>query len=346
MNVFGLIASFRQLLAEREAHAQAEVLRAYEVAWKAIAQSLADLTRRKEVSSEEGASPSFRIQEKRLRELERQVLEAILDVGRVAADVAEREQAVLVRAAERQAVLLTAAKRGGQSAAEVSVTFDSLPRDVIDNLVGVSADGSPVRESFGRLARDLGLETGERVRDALVRGAALGQSPTEIARRVRREADAKGDNPARQPQLVRRLNSAVRTETYRALREASRATYEEIGVQYWRWVSALGPSTCAVCWFMHGKAFPVSVPMQSHIACRCTQIPVLDLDESFETGVEKFTRLEEGYQRQLLGDGLYNLYRAGKVQLSELVGKKEHPHLGVIPYKRSFKEVLSSLKVA
>lgn len=345
-DVFQIISRFRLWFSDREARAQAEVLRAYEIAWRAIAESLAELTGRGEASSSRGDSPAVRFEQRRLRELERQVVEAILAVGREAADVTLREQAALVLAAERQAVTLTRSQLASRPEATVAVNFNSLPRDVIENLVGATSDGSPVRESFERLAHDLGLETGERIRESLIRGAALGLNPTEIARRVRREADAKGDNAMRQPAVVRRLNQTVRTESYRALREATRATYKENEgvVQKWRWVAALSPSTCVICWAMDGAIFPLDVPMQSHPACRCMLIPVLDEGEPFETGPQKFAKLEPGFQKQILGSQVaFDAYRRGEVKLLEdFVGIRDSERWGPSRHRRSMKEIVAS----
>ena len=343
-DVLNMVARFRAALLSREARAQAEVLRAYEAAWESIAEQLADLTGRLEST---GDASSVRIEQERLRELERQVVEAILEVGRTAGDVVVREQAALVRAAERHAAAMTEAQASKGSAAVVAANFNNLPVDVIERLVGVASDGSPVRESFDRLARDLGLETGQRVTQALVRGAAVGANPVEIARRVRREADAKGDNAMRQPAVVRRLNQAVRTESYRALREATRETYKENEqiVRKWRWVAALSPSTCSVCWSMHGKVFPLDVPLQSHPACRCILAPVIHgADEEFKTGEATFAELEEGYQRQVLGDKTYDLYARGQVGLSDLVGKRKHPQWGEGLFRRSYKELAAHIR--
>jgi SPP1 gp7 family putative phage head morphogenesis protein len=340
-DVLNIVARFRAALLSREERAQAEVLRAYEAAWGSITEQLADLTRRLEAPSDGGASPSLRIEQQRLRELERQVVEAILEVGRTAADVVAREQAALVLAAERQAAALTQAAATGR-AAVVAANFNSLPVDVIERLVGVASDGSPVRASFARLARDLGLETGDRITHALIQGAALGSNPTEIARSLRREADAKGDNVMRQPAVVRRLNQAVRTESYRALREATRESYKENEqlVQKWRWVAALSPSTCSVCWAMHGKTFSLDVPLQSHIACRCVMVPVLDAEETFETGAEKFAKLEPGFQQQILGsDVAHEAYVSGDVRLEDFVGLRDSDRWGLSRYRRSLREI-------
>lgn len=334
MDIFGFIRRFRAWLDARDARAQREVLRAYEEAWKAIDARLSEVTRRMEASAED-ASPSLLNERERLRELGRQVEAEIRRVGRAAAEVAEREQGALVRAAEKGARTLLSPR---SRVAGVGVSFDRLPARVIENLVGVATDGSPVRELFDQIARDLGLETGGRVTRALVQGAALGRNPTEIARMVRREADARGGNSARQPAVARRLNQAVRTESYRAMREASRAAYEATGTRWWRWVAALTPSTCVICWAMHGKLFPSTVPMQSHVACRCVMVPVTDPDEEFETGAERFARASPGHQKQILGDKAFDLYRRGEVDLDSFVAVRHSERWGASRFRLSSDE--------
>lgn len=342
-SVYTMAARFRAALLKREAHAQAEILAAYEAAWRAIETTLAQLTSQAEASPDGDASPALLLEQQRLRELERQVAEAIREVASTAADVTLREQAALVSAAQSHAGALLQSVPRARSAVVIETAFNRLPADVIEQLVGFASDGSPVREVFGSLASDLGLETGERIKRALIQGVTLGRSPTQIARRVRREAEARGDNPMRAPAVVRRLNTVVRSETFRAYNEAARATYEANPrvVAGYRWVAALTPSTCIVCWAMHGKIFPVARPRYTHLNCRCTTVPVLKDRKGgqFETGEEKFANLEPGYQRELLGDKTFDLYAEGKILLADVVGERDHPRWGKSLYRRGYDEL-------
>ncbi len=343
--VYTLAASFRAALLQREERAQAEILRAYEAAWEAIELELAKVTTQIEASPDGDASPSLQLEQRRLRELERQVVEAIREVARTASDVTLREQTAVVRAAESQAATLIKTKRLAGSAVEAGVVFDRLPADVIQQLVGFASDGTPVRAAFERLAIDLGLETGARVRDALTQGVTLGWSPTQIARKVRREAEARGGNPMRAPAVVRRLNTLVRTETFRAYREATREVYQANKrlLRGWRWVSAKSPTTCVVCWAMDGQVFKLTEPMQSHLNCRCVTVPtIIGEKEKYETGAERFAKLEPGVQRDLLGDAAFEAYRAGRLSLQDLVGVRTSEQWGVSRFRRSLKDVLGS----
>src|SRR5437763_8126260 len=108
-SVYKLVARFREWLANREAHAQAELLRAYEASWKAIERELAKVTSHIEASPQD-ASLSLILEQRRLRELERQVVEEIRKVGRVASEITLREQSALVAAAEEQATRLIQSK--------------------------------------------------------------------------------------------------------------------------------------------------------------------------------------------------------------------------------------------
>lgn len=232
----------------------------------------------------------------------------------------------------------------GTMQASVEGIFNKLPADAIAQLVGVSAQGNPVREVFDGIARELGLQTGERIKRALVQGLTLGWSPDRITRLVRREADAQGGNPSRSPAVVRRLHSAVRNETFRAYREATRATYQENSevVKKWRWVSRQGPSTCVICWSQDGRTFPLSVPFASHPNCRCVMTPMLDREkEKYVTGPEKFDSLEPGVQRSILGDRSFEALEEGKVdEIGDFVEVVHSEKWGTSRARRNLDELL------
>jgi hypothetical protein len=321
MDVYKLVASYRIKLLRRDAGAQRELQVAYDQAFKAINEELTNTARQLEASGP-GASPALLQQHGRLKDLQDQVSEAMSDLGHKAGNIATREQRLSVTAARDEAVQLIESKaarvavRAGASA-QVTGVFNRLPSDVIAELVGVSAKGTPVRIVFEGIARDLGLSTSERITKALVQGVSLGWHPDRIARQVRREADAKGGNPMRSPAVVSRLHGAVRNEMLRAYRETTRATYQENDnvVKKWRWVSRQSPSTCVVCWSQDGRTFPLSTPFASHPHCLCVQTPVLDGErEKYITGPERFETLEESVQREILGDKAFDAFAAGELE--------------------------------
>ena len=350
MDVYKLVAVYRMKLLRRDAGAQRELQVAYDQAFDAIDKELTNTARQLEASGP-GASPALLQQHGRLRDLKAQVSEAMSELGSKAGTIATREQRFAATSARDEAVQLIEAKaaraavRAG-ARAQVSGVFNRLPSDVIAELVGVSAKGTPVRIVFEGIARDLGLETGERITRGLVQGVTLGWHPDRIARQLRREADAKGSNPARSPVIVRRLHSAVRNEMFRAYRETTRATYQENDdvVKKWRWVSRQSSSTCVVCWSQDGRTFSLSTPFASHPNCRCVPTPVLDGErEKYITGPERFETLEESVQREILGDSAFDAFAAGNVEeIGDFVELVHSPKWGASRRRRSLEDVLAS----
>lgn len=356
MDVYALAAQFRNQLLRRDARAGAELLSAYNVAFDSIQEELTNIARQLGASKTD-ASPSLFSQQQKLRALQQQVVDAINDLGQQAATITTRDQRTAALTAPQQAARLVKAATeatGEASAAvmtaEASGAFNRLPADVIREVVGVSAKGSPVQDMFAAIARDLGLETGERIKRAMVQGITLGWSPDRIAHLVRREADARGGNPKRNPAVVRRLHGAVRNETLRAYREATRATYLENGdvVQRWRWVSRRSPTTCIVCWSQDGKTFPLNTPFASHQNCRCVQTPVLaDEKQDYVTGPEAFAKLEEGVQRDILGESAFNSLRNGEIGgIDDFVELRTSAKWGSSRARRSLEEVLFGKRTA
>ena len=69
-------------------------------------------------------------------------------------------------------------------------------------------------------------------------------------------------------------------------------------------------------------------------------LPVLDEDESFETGAEKFAALEPGFQKQILGSEVaHEAYVRGEVQLDDFVGLRDSERWGLSRYRRSLREI-------
>ncbi len=330
------VQQFRAGLLLRESFAQKQMLESYEQSWRAIETEIARLV----ALSRDAENPASINEEiERLRSLKRQVFEAVRELGIKAAEIAEAGQREFAERATRHARELMELNQAANSAS-VTGSFNTLARGAVEQFIGASADGSPLKDSFDALAQSLGLETGQVVRRAVIRGLTLGMNPVDVARMVRREADAKGANPQRAGAVVRRLNLAMRTEMFRAYRESSRATYQaNKAVKGWRWVAKLDPTTCVLCWARHGKIFPSSVPMQTHIACRCVMIPVTDETVKFESGDVQFKKLETGVQRDILGDKAYDAYERGEVTLNDFIGERQSDKWGVTLYRRSLKEI-------
>lgn len=208
--------------------------------------------------------------------------------------------------------------------ASVARELGTTPLDVI---VARVVPGGRLRMILDQLPAD----AAQRAREALIRAVALGHNPTRTAGHVR---DALGGNLARAVTIAR-------TETISAYRDAALARYRASGVvDGWVWDSTRDARTCAVCWAMHGSQHRVDEPFASHPNCRCTPLPLTKLwadlgvrgvpETRFQpvAGETLFARLPASRQREVLGPGKLDLYRAGRIGLADLVQPTVHPVYG------------------
>lgn len=194
-------------------------------------------------------------------------------------------------------------------------------------MVDRARDGTPL----GRLLAEVTGPAVTKVRDALVSGVAAGRGVREIARDVRKASMM----PLRRSLLI------ARQEVIGAYRDASSEAYQQSGVvTKWVWHSALDVRTCPVCWAQHGKEYPDDEKLESHIACRCTQVPkplswaelgfdgIPDNRPEIESGIDVFDRLPETDQRKILGPTKFEAYKRGELQLPDLVKRTRSERWG------------------
>jgi len=135
----------------------------------------------------------------------------------------------------------------------------------------------------------------------LIEGFALGESAPQIAARLHKTADL-GKT---------RALTIARTETNEAYRAATREFYTEAGIKEYIWMSALDPRTCIICWLLHGQKFKTSRKVFSHPNCRCVLFPKTKRTGNIITGAERFAALEPGFQKQILGNKRFEIFKAG-----------------------------------
>lgn len=195
----------------------------------------------------------------------------------------------------------------------VVATFNRLPTGAIEELVGNLGDGKPLSV----ILSELGPLAAEEGRRAILEGIGIGLSPRQIAREFRL-----GTNTS----AVRALRIS-RQEINRAYRSASLENYRANAdvVTGWRWLCAGGKRTCGLCYAMSGKEFKLDQPFASHVACRCTVVPICkeipgytSLPQS-DDGPTVFGRLSDEDQRAILGRGKYELFKSGDMSLDDLV---------------------------
>ncbi|MGI6079256.1 MAG: phage minor head protein, partial [Fastidiosipilaceae bacterium] len=329
-----IVERHRRELLRLERGAASEMVRAYGGIWQRLQQELdrllEDYNAALKVNDE--ISPSWVYEHDRLYNLQRQV-EAEL---RRFADYAEAQ----IIANEREAVtaagrhfqeILTTTARGRPG---IVGAWDRLPIPAIEDLVGFTANGSPLRT----LLDELGPAASEAVRSGLIQGLALGQNPRAIARQIRQGFGGV---------LVRALRIS-RTETLRSYREATRRNYQANSdiIAGWRWLAAKQGRTCAACLAMDGSFHTLDDYLDDHPNGRCAMVPVLKGEEGappvWETGSEWLDKQPEAVQRHVLGNAGYEAYKAGAVTLSDFVGQKSDPRWGTTRYARSLTEILGA----
>jgi len=200
-----------------------------------------------------------------------------------------------------------------------------------------------------RLFSSLPEDTQQAATKAILVGASLGTHPDTIARQVRDICDMP----------LYRARTICRTETMRAYRERSTTTYQANSdvVAGWYWLATLAPDTCAACIAMHGTYHEVSEGMDSHPNCRCTQSPathswsdilaplgidasdIPDTSPAVDSGIDWFNNQDASTQQSILGNAKYAAWKAGDLDLSDIVGKRESDEWGNSIYEKSMKDV-------
>lgn len=299
-----IVADHRAALLRQERAAASQMVRAYGRAWTRIQAQLDQLGQEIAAARVAGETVdrAWLARQERLTLIQRQV-EAELRRFAATADAAIRaEQAAAVRAAVANA---------GTIVRPLLPSFALLNTGAVEALAGTLGDGSPLRALLDTLAPQGAQLAG----DALITGVVTGQNPRVIARQVR---DALGIG------LARALTIS-RTETMRAYREATLATYRANRdvIEGWVWVASLSRRTCPVCIAMHGKVFPLDTPFASHPNCRCVPAPkIVGHPSGFIAGPAWFGGLPRPWQEDILGPAKFALYALGRLALDELVGER------------------------
>ena len=189
--------------------------------------------------------------------------------------------------------------------------------------------GSTLRDRWGSRAASFRSKVEAQVRIGLVQG----EVPAQIVRRVR----------ALWPAERRKVASTVGSAVRHAQAQARQATYEEnrgllAGVM---WVATLDVSTCPVCGGLDGKVLPVDSGPRPPLhpgPCRCATVPILksakDLGgtrASMDGQVPKAVKWAEWIgsqsadrQDEILGVGVAKLFRAGRIDVGDLVDGAGH----------------------
>lgn len=324
------VSSYRAAMLAHEATATAETLRH----WQAVEESLlpafeALLEQMEEHQLVGGATTPEQIAAlSRYQSLLATITEQInLMASRSSESVASAQDAGTQQMLTRAQELVRSAL--GTAPKDASFTWSSVPVQAIENLIGFAGDGSPLRDLFAAI----GPQVATRATEVLVSAMAAGENPRALAPKL---AATLGVSRAR-------AENIARTETLRALREATRQSYlaNTDVVGGWVWHSACQTTTCAACWAMHGTTHDSTESMAAHCQCRCSMVPLVlpyseilgddsipDERPTIETGESAFSRLDASQQKAVLGPGLYQLFSDGTLPFSDLVVIESDPRWG------------------
>lgn len=218
-----------------------------------------------------------------------------------------------IQVAQRQAMqlgILQSTESVAVQSPAAAASFVRLPTRAMQDVVGRLSDGSPLRSWLDAL----GPKTGDAIAGALRQAVAQGTNPRAVASALAKQVDVAGQ----------RLLLTTRSTVLDSYRSASLENYrnnEDI-VGKWEWLCALQARTCRVCLALDGRQFDLSEEFQkSHLACRCTSIPVLSAGPAIKRkrGSEWFVGQDAAVQDGILGKQAGAAYRNGEVALSDFV---------------------------
>ncbi len=345
--IYDVLARQRAALLQAERAAASELVRAYGGIWYRIQARLDELFEARRIALEAGEviDASWLYKAGRLESLQRQIEQELRLWAQYAEPRIVNLQGRAIEAAASHAEELTRIAAGPPPPG-YALSFTHLPTQAFEDIVGLTGEGSPLRELLDKL----GPQASESVKDALLEGIATGQNPRAIAGSVR---EAFGGN-------LSRALTVSRTETLRAYREAQRREYEANSdiVTGWVWTSALSGRTCVLCYALHGSVHPHTEIMSEHPNGRCFPAPLpktwkelgFDVPDDkpldYGDGESRFKELREDQQRNILGHAGYEAYQAGAFKLSDLVGTRYSPDWGKTSYVKSLNSVLGADEAA
>lgn len=373
--VFSLTEQYAKQLMSREDSARLSMLKDYRGVWTGLEKNIDSAVKRIEFSAAETLElaeafsgdlaessdlPTDKLdkftdllmKKNSWQELERGLQQDFLDVAANAAATTERHRGALGQTAVDHAVKLMQAQLGGKKAAPSlsKKALAALNEQVKNSIDQMWRDR---RDSIEDLFRAKAAEAADRARAALrqevLHGILTGANGEKILGRVKQAIEERGNDPERDPTLVRALRAEYRVATQNTYREALRFTAAESGrVSSWRWTSSRKSTTCALCWAMDGKIFPIDTPLKSHPHCRCVPVPVVedeagnalremqgDEREGGETGETAFTDIPRQQQKAILGMKAFAAYERGEFDLSDLIGVQFNDRFGVTLYRQS-----------
>lgn len=345
--------AFRRDLIRGNDAALREMARVHMATWKRLRSQFDQMSRQIAAATEElggleavrDLHPSWIFRQQRYADLMWQCEQELLYFTRAAAAQVRMQQTAAMQLGQQHAFRLVDA----QMPRELTGTWNRMPVEALQDLVGVLQDGSPLSYKFAGLAE----ETAAGIKETIAAGFAQGWNPRKIAREIKRSYDGALTNAL----------LTCRTETMRAYRGAAHASYQANSdvVDGWIRVAAKNGRSCIACLAQDGTFHPLTERLHDHPAGRCVAIPHtrpwnelfpgLDLSGVKETSVQpwnaedSFKRLSEADQRRMMGGAKFRLWKEGKISLSDLATKQRSKVWGDHYRPTTLKELVARGKV-
>jgi len=312
--------AFRARLLARERQSATALVRYYGASWTQIHGDITALSAEVQAmraAGEEITDGKLRGLE-RMRAIEAQVEREMNRYVEFADGELTARQREAIASGERDAFDLMQLSLPGTH--EVRVNMYRMPREAVENYVGMMQDGTPLR---GVLEKYVG-DAAQNLSETMVTGMVAGWNPKKVAREMR---NAYG------MALTDSLRLA-RTEQLRAYRTANLQSYNANSdiVTSWRRMSANLPNSCIACLLMDGTVYTLGESMDDHPNGKCYLVPItktyaelgIDAPEPEfvpESGREWFERQDEATQRKIMGNGIYDAWQDGKFALEDIPHK-------------------------
>ena len=180
-----------------------------------------------------------------------------------------------------------------------------------------------------------GQYNAEYISKMILDGVRGGYNPITIGRSIR---DAFGMGLTDAMRMMR----TVQIYSYR---DASHLNYQNNRdvVTGWLWYAELDDLTCMSCVAMHGTFHSVDETLDDHHNGRCVPVPVTRLSDPFikeGSGQEWFNQKSEAEQKQMMGAGKYDAWKAGKFEFSQLSKETDNDVFGKMRGETPLKDLV------
>src|SRR3990172_1519370 len=226
----------------------------------------------------------------------------------------------------------------------ITGSFTRLHSDAIESAAGLMGADSPLRQ---QLEEKFGEYVAGQVESHFLDGIGQGMRADQITALLNRNL---------QNGLGSGLTSVLttlRTAQIKSYQLANHATYLANSniVQGWVWHASLDPRCCMSCVAQHGSVHELTETLDDHHNGRCAPIPQtisyqdlgLDIPETIaptESGEDWFNRQPEAVQRDMMGPGMFEAFKAGKVGFGDFSRAYDDAVYGQLLREASLKDIL------